>query len=452
MIPVVTVAEMQAIDAEATDPGAVLIDRAGRAVARRAVRLLGGTYGRRVVVVAGGGNNGADGRVAADRLRRLGVRVTEFDATSAPGRLPAADLVIDAAFGTGLSRDYEAPDPGEALVLAVDIPSGIRGDTGTVLGRPMRADATVTFAALKPGLLLGAGPAYAGEIHVADIGLDTGRSTIHLVNDAGVAAALPERATDAHKWRAAVRIIGGSPRMPGAPSMAAAAAQRAGAGMVQIAAPGVDRHIGPREAVAVDVDETRWADELLEDEGRIHAVVVGPGLGTSMVTRHQVRMLVSRSSLPVVVDGDGLTALGHDADTVVSGRSAPTVLTPHDGEFERLAGHRPGDDRIADVRRLASETGAVVLLKGPTTVVASPDGEVRIVTAGDERLATAGTGDVLSGIIAALLASGLGPLDAAACGAHIHGRAGSFGPRTGTIATDVIDAVPAAIAAIRQAR
>ena len=452
MLPVVTVAEMQAIDAEAAEPVDVLVDRAGRAVARAALRLLGGSYGRRVVVLAGTGNNGADGRVAAEQLRRRGVRVAVIEVAEAPLHLPDADLVVDAAFGTGLSRDYVAPEPGSAAVLAVDIPSGIQGDTGRALGRPMRADATVTFAAHKPGLLLGDGPQYVGAVEVVDIGLDPARASIHLVDDPGAARLLPRRAPDAHKWRAAVRIVGGSPAMPGAPAMAAAAAQRAGAGMVQIAAPGVDHAVGPTEAVSVVVNEATWADDLLDDQGRIHAAVVGPGLGTSMVTRHQIRQYVSRSAVPIVVDGDGLTALGRDAAAVLADRTVPTVLTPHDGEFARLAGQPPGDERIDAVRRLSAQTGAVVLAKGPTTVVAAPNGSVRLITSGDDRLATAGTGDVLSGIIAALLASGMDAADAAALGAHVHGRAGSLGPRPGTIATDVVAAIPEAMASIGRYR
>ncbi|MDE0805796.1 MAG: NAD(P)H-hydrate dehydratase, partial [Acidimicrobiales bacterium] len=278
--------------------------------------------------------------------------------------------------------------------------------------------------------------------------LDTGRSTAFLVDDRSAHAALPVRARDAHKWNAAVRIIGGSPGMPGAPSMAAAAAQRAGAGMVQIVAPGVHGPIGPVEAVSLPVDEASWAERMLDDEDRVGATVVGPGLGTSMVAKHQVRMLVSRSSRPVVVDGDGLTALGQDARTVIAGRDQPTVLTPHDGEFRRLAGQAPGADRLDDVRSLASETGAVVLAKGPTTIVADPAGTVRLVAAGDERLATAGTGDVLSGVIAALLANGLSAIDAAAVGAHLHGVAGMHCAERGTVASDVIDALPTAFDSI----
>ena len=446
MLPVVRIAEMQAVDADAPEPVDVLVDRAGSAVARAALDLLGGAYGRTAIVLAGPGNNGADGQVAAERLRRRGVRVTVVDLADAPDVLPDVDLVIDAALGTGASRPHQAPDPGTALVLAVDIPSGIDGDTGEAHGSPMRADLTVTFAALKPGLLLGDGPAHAGAVRIAEIGLDVSRARIHLVDDASAAALLPRRGTAAHKWHQAVLVVAGSPGMTGAASMAAEAAQRAGAGMVRLATPGGGhgRDV-PREVVTLEVDEAGWADALVDDPGKVHAVAVGPGLGTAMATRHQIRTLVAGVDLPVVVDGDGLTALGTDAASVIAGRGAPTVLTPHDGEFARLAGHAPGADRIAEVAALAERTGAVVLLKGATTVVAAPDGRVRLVRAGDARLATAGTGDVLTGIVAALLAGGVEALDAAAVGAHLHGLAGRQAPRHGAVASDVVDGIPAAL-------
>lgn len=456
MTPVVTVEEMAAIDAQAPEPVEVLIGRAGRAVAREALDMMGGGYGRRVVVVAGPGNNGADGRHAAAVLERRGARTVVLDATAGPGTMPTADLVIDAAFGTGLSRPYDAPDPGATPVLAVDIPSGIRGDTGAAIGRPVRATRTVTFAALKPGLLLGDGPSHCGEVVVADIGLDVSRATVHVVDDASAAARLPDRFRTAHKWEAAVLVVAGSPGMTGAASMAAAAAYRAGAGMVQLVAPGVTGAVGPVEAVSLALDEARWAAELLDDDavdlGRVGAAVVGPGLGRSLATLHQIRTFVAGAPLPLVVDGDALTALGRDAAQVLRDRAYATVLTPHDGEFARLTGGPPGDDRLAAVRALAETTGAVVLLKGATTVVAAPDGAVRLVTAGDARLATAGTGDVLSGIVGALAARGLDGLDAAAVGAHLHGTAGRHTPAPGAIATDVIDAIPAAAGAILRSR
>lgn len=209
MIPVVTPAEMGAIDAGAPEPVEVLIDRAGAAVARRARAMLGGTYGRRIVVVAGPGNNGNDGRVAGQRLAAAGAHVTVV-APDAVGPLPPAHLVIDAAYGTGLTRPYDPPAlQGSPLVLAVDIPSGVHGLTGALLGTPWPADETLTFAALKPGLVLSPGRWLTGRVTVADIGLDVSRSTIAVVTPDDLLASIPARPVDTHKWRAACWVIGG---------------------------------------------------------------------------------------------------------------------------------------------------------------------------------------------------------------------------------------------------
>jgi NAD(P)H-hydrate epimerase len=231
--------------------------------------MLGGSYGRRVVVLAGKGNNGNDGRDAARRLRGRGVRTTIVDVAEAPAELPRADLVIDAAFGTGFRGSYDAPDPGGADVLAVDIPSGVDGLTGEATERVMQADRTVTFAALKPGLVLGSGPLLAGAVEVADIGLDTSSARAHLVTDADVASWLPHRSRAAHKWQSAVCVIGGSPGLEGAASLTTRAALRTGAGYVRWSAPGgVPHQAKPLEAVGVDLPATGWADEVLADLDR----------------------------------------------------------------------------------------------------------------------------------------------------------------------------------------
>jgi NAD(P)H-hydrate epimerase len=454
MQPVVTPEEMAAVDAAAPEPVEVLIGRAGAATARAAIGMLGGTYGRHAVVVAGKGNNGNDGRSAAERLRRHGLRVTVVDAAAAPPVLPEADLVIDAAYGTGFRGSYAAPDAGDAPVLAVDIPSGVNGLTGQVAGAPLAADRTITFGALKPGLLFHPGRALAGEVEVAGIGLDVSGARVGLVEAVDVAGWLPPRAPTAHKWNAAVLLVAGSPGMTGAAHLAAGAAQRAGAGLVRVASPGVGHDPGlPTEAVGLPLDDVaEWDAGLGESLDRVQALVIGPGLGRAAGTAAAVHRLVAAAhDHAVLVDGDGLTALGDHAAEVLRGRSAPAVLTPHDGEFKRLAGHAPGDDRIDAARSLAAATGAVVLLKGPTTVVAHPDGRARLVTTGDQRLATAGTGDVLSGTIGALLARGLDPFDAAAGGAWLHGAAAHLGPAEGLIATDLVDLLPEAIAEARSA-
>lgn len=432
---------MKALDAAAPEPVEVLVARAGGAVARAAVELLGGTYGRRVLVVAGKGNNGADGREAARRLRRLGVAVTAVPPED-PHRHGPCDLVIDAAYGTGFRGSWRPPDFGSTPVLAVDIPSGVDGLTGEVGGAALPARCTVTLAALKPGLVLGAGRQLAGALTLADIGLDAASGArASLVEDSDVAAWLPERPLEAHKWQTAVWVVAGSPGMTGAAHLAARSAQRAGAGYVRLSIPGATVGEGaPVEAVVTALPAEGWADTVLADLHRFRALVVGPGLGRDATTAGEVRRLVERAGVPTVVDGDGLSALG--AHPVGLGPS--TVLTPHDGEYARLTGHLPEPDRLDAARRLAAASGAMVLLKGSTTVTARPGGEVLVTTTGSPRLATAGTGDVLSGILGALLSGGLDPARAAAAGAHLHGRAAGLGWPRGLVAGDLVDLIPLA--------
>jgi ADP-dependent NAD(P)H-hydrate dehydratase / NAD(P)H-hydrate epimerase len=461
VIPVVTVAEMRAIDEEAhaTVAHDVLVDRAGTAVSAAALRLLGGAYGRRVVVVAGKGSNGADGRVAASRLRRRGARVEVVEASDAPDRIGGpgggVDLVIDAAYGTGFRGDYRAPSvPAGVPVLAVDIPSGVDGDTGEACGEPLRADVTITFAALKPGLLQGDGPLLAGRVEVVDIGLDTGRARLWVVEDADVARLLPVRPRGAYKWQSAVAVVAGSPGMTGAAELCAHAAYRAGAGMVRLGVPGADPALlTAGEAVSIELAADGWAPAAREMVTRCHSLVVGPGLGRAKDTAVQVRSLVAGAEVPVVVDADGLVALGTGdeiAPVVAGGDDVRVVLTPHDGEFASLAGAPPGVDRIAAARSLAATTGAVVLLKGPTTVVAEPGGTALLATAGSPRLATAGTGDVLSGAIGAFVARGLPILQAAGLAAHVHGRAAALGPPEGLVAGDLADLLGRWLSEIRR--
>jgi hydroxyethylthiazole kinase-like uncharacterized protein yjeF len=456
MRPVLTVSEMHAVDAEAarTTPLDVLVGRAGQAVAGAALRLMGGAYGRRVVVVAGPGNNGADGRVAAAILGGRGARVVVIDAGSDAAEssraFGSADLVVDAAFGTGFRGEYRFPPvPAGTPVLAVDIPSGVHGDTGEASGAPAAAIATVTFVALKPGLLQGDGADLAGSVSVADIGLPTGSPAVAAVEDADVAALVPARGRQGNKWSAAVLVVAGSPGMTGAAAMCARAAYRAGAGMVRLGVPGAALSESPAtEAVSVSLPGDGWSTPALEVASRCSAVVVGPGLGRDEATAADVARLVAESPVPVVVDADGLFALGSVAGGPPLARRSPVVLTPHDGEYHRLMDGAPGDDRVEAARRLSRSSGAVALVKGPTTAVAHPDGRVRLALAGTTALATAGTGDVLSGVIAALLSRGVEPLEAAAVAAHVHGRAGALGPGDGLVAGDLPDLVARVLAAL----
>lgn len=449
MIPVVTPLEARAADEAAEEPLETLIERAGTAVAVAAVRLLGGTYGRRITVIAGPGNNGADGRVAGRMLERRGARVTVVDARSCPGELGPADLVIDAAFGTGFRGDWSAPVIGSAAVLAVDIPSGVDALTGRTTGRCLPADVTVTFSAAKPGHLIGEGRRLTGRLEVADIGLDIPVARAGIVERSDVRRWWRGRAPDDHKWRHAVRVVAGSTGMTGAAALVASAAQRVGAGIVHLSTPGVDGSVGPVEVVQRLVDPVRWAEEILDDLERFGSMAIGPGLGRADHLPESVAALVARAPVPVVVDGDGLHALARapgGAAAVIGRRSAPTILTPHDGEFADLTGAPVPPDRFAAVRELATTTGAIVLLKGPATLIAEPGGDVVVVDAGTEVLATAGSGDVLTGIIAGLLAGLLteeaSAADAAAAGAWIHARTTTLVARYGTVAGDLVAALP----------
>jgi len=438
------------VDAAAADSVEVLIGRAGRAVAMTALDLLGGAYGRRVVVVAGKGNNGADGRAAAAVLATRGVRVTVLEAASIPGgsALPPADLVVDAAYGTGFRGTYQPPDPGDTPVLAVDIPSGLEGDTGVAAGAVLPAVATVTFQAYKPGLVLAAGPEHCGQVVVADIGLGPAVDQIAsawLVTD-GDLGWLPPRPRETHKWRSAVMVVGGSPGMMGAPALVSRSAMRAGAGYVRLGVPGAALESLPQgEAVGVALPAAAWQDAAAEAATRCRALAIGPGLGRTVGVGRSVVALLARVEVPVVVDADGIIALGSvdGVKAAVAGRSSSTVLTPHEGEYAHLTGGPPDPDRLAAVRSVAVSSGAVVLLKGSTTVVAAPDGRAWFVTSGSPRLATAGTGDALSGIIGAFLAAGVPGPEAAALAAHVHGRAAAQGRSVGLVASDLPDLVSA---------
>ncbi len=507
MTPILTPEQMRAVDAGSPVPVDELIERAGTAVARAAIGMMGGTYGRHVTVLAGPGNNGADGRVAARVLANKGVRVSLVEIgrhLPAPAELPACDLVVDAAFGTGMNRPFVAPHVEARYVLAVDIPSGLDALTGVVRSdsRVLRADRTVTFAAPKVGMYLGRGPELCGEIDVVDIGLPVGNPDLFLFDESDAIRLLPKRPADAHKWRSGLLVVAGSAGMTGAAALAARSAQRGGAGVVRLGVPG--EVLSGTEAVGVSIPAEHWGGAAIAATEKCRAVVVGPGLGRTRSTVVGVRQLLAKVDLPLVVDGDGLFALTDDrpndmrADalgkigtapveanvplspgsraivdaqarrlgtrpatlkqTVAAVRSidasfetaarlledrrpSTTVLTPHDGEFERLTRKLPGHDRVDAVRRFAGAIDAVVLLKGPTTVISAPTGMTYLVNSGDQRLATAGTGDVLSGLIGSFLAQGLPSLEASALGAFIHGRAAQDGRRFGFVAGDLPDLI-----------
>ena len=447
VILVLTPQQMRAADAAAlamVSDDYVFIRRAGHAVAHAAKKMLGGAYGRRIVIIAGPGNNGNDGRVAGEWLAEWGahVEVLPVEECASTFLNPSnADLVIDAAFGIGFRGQWSPPIVFNVPVLAVDIPSGLDGLTGVVSGGVIPADRTVTFAAVKTGMLFGDGPSVCGEIDVVDVGIDPlDNVETYIVQAHDVASWIPPRGRSAHKWNHSVRVIAGSSGMSGAASLVSASAMRAGAGIVHLSWRGRDAVVPPTEVVGRPLPDTGWAAFIAEDINRFDALVVGPGLGRGDDIGSEVRDILSACPIPVVVDGDGLVCAvdptgGYQA---LRGRPGRTVLTPHDGEFAALGGDVSHAERIEATRVLAEKTDSVVLRKGPTTVISDVDGAVYLVVSGDERLATAGSGDVLSGIIGALLARGLAPHEAAAAGAFIHGVAGSSCAIEGTIARDIV--------------
>jgi ADP-dependent NAD(P)H-hydrate dehydratase / NAD(P)H-hydrate epimerase len=506
MIPILTPEESAALDRESEARGVttdLLMENAGQAVARAVTLLAGGTYGRRAVVVCGKGNNGGDGLVAARHLARQGMGAAVLlladpselrgptaanlgRHAAAGGRwrrstpealareLGRADIVIDAIFGTGFrggpegehAAAIEAVNGAGRLVLAVDIPSGVDGSSGAVRGAAIDATATVTFGALKPGLVFHPGATLAGIVSLVDIGFpaDLVRSDLGLVERDDVAALLPEREADTHKRSTGVLlIVAGSRAMTGAAVLVARAATRAGAGLVTLAVPE-----GILPVVEAAVAETTFlplpetpngtvaagALPLLRErlEGA-NALAVGPGMTTEPETAELNRSLVAESPVPVVLDADGLNAFAGRTATL-AGRRAEAVLTPHAGEFARLTGIPAKDlpeDRVGHARKAAAELGCTVLLKGSRTVVAEPSGRVRVNPTGGSYLATAGTGDVLTGTIAAFLAQGEGPADAAVAGAYVHGLAGRLaaeGASGRIVASDVVSNLPAAIAEV----
>ncbi len=441
-------------------PGPVLMANAGRAVARAAQARF---QPCRTLVLCGPGNNGGDGYVAARLLAQQGWPVAVAALTPpragtdaawaaaqwhrptapfAPAEASRAALVIDAVFGAGLARDVDGL-PAETLraarrVVAIDVPSGLDGATGAVRGFAPQAALTVTFFRLKPGHLLQPGRERCGEIVLADIGLP--RAALEQAGPATFANLpelwpLPSLAPESHKYsRGHVTVLGGA-AMTGAARLAADGARRAGAGMVTIAARG-GGDVYRTGAPGLIVNEAPL-DELLRDTRR-HVWVCGPGLGADAARVALPALIAARRA--VVADADAFSAFAGNPDAF---RGA-TVLTPHAGEFARVFG-APGD-RLAAARAAAARTGAVVLLKGSDTIIAAPDGRAAINASAPPWLATAGAGDVLSGIIAGLLAQGMPAWEAAAASAWLHGRAAALaGP--GMVAEDLLPALIRALAA-----
>ncbi len=502
----VTSQQMRDIDHTAIEEygiaGTVLMENAGRAVADAAEEMVEG-FGH-VLVVCGRGNNGGDGFVAARHLHNRGISAEVFllaeagelsgdaatncriaqkmglpivenpDTEALEAAVDSADIVIDAILGIGISGEVhgaaqsgiETINQSLALVLAVDIPSGVSSDTGAVLGEAVEADRTLTFGLPKIGHYCYPGRDLCGEIEVVDISLPrelltTDALTTNLTEAVDAWLMLPHRWADMHKGDAGrLLIVAGSAGMTGAAALAGLAAVRSGAGLVTLAIPESLNDILEvkcTEVMTLPVPETgqrslapEAAAQILAFAENCDAVALGPGLSQVAATQELARELIGRISQPLVVDADGLNACA-DAIEVLKDRSAPTVITPHPGELSRLVDLSVTDiqaDRVGAARQAAGDLGCVVVLKGAATVTAAPDGEVWVNPTGNPGMASGGVGDVLTGVIAALLAGGADDLEAAVSGVFHHGRAGDLAAERcgerGLVASDLLEQVPAA--------
>ena len=473
-----------------------LMERAGAGVARVLEREAPDGP---VTVLCGKGNNGGDGLVVARLLREHGRPVAvvcvappqelrgdarvnlerlpgappvQFDGSFPEDAYGAPAAILDALLGTGFAGEprgavadaIEMANAAGAPVVSVDVPSGVDASTGVVRGSAVRAKATVTFHAGKPGLWIRPGKAHAGEVHTLDIGIPRGapgEASVGLITPR-VLAALPRRQPDSTKFASGhVLVAGGSRGLTGAPRMAAEAGMRAGAGYVTACVPASLQLVlaagGPPELMTrglADADGAIAAEAVttvIEASARGGALALGPGLGRSECAFAFARELAARAEVAMVLDADGLNAHAGELERL-SRRDAPTVLTPHAGELARLLeldSEEIERERLRHVRDAAARAGAVVVLKGDDTLVARPDGAVAVNRGASPALATAGTGDVLTGVIAALLAQGLEPFAAAGAGVLVHAEAGRLAARRlgaseGVVASDVITALPAA--------
>jgi hydroxyethylthiazole kinase-like uncharacterized protein yjeF len=493
-----TADEMSRADAAAQDlgiPGGVLMERAGALMASFALQRF---TPRRALVVSGGRNNGGDGFVIARELHRSGVDVavlatkSEYEGDPATNlealrnldvrlispedldaELGSADLVVDALLGTGFSGEVREKEAGiiekinsvRAPVLAVDVPSGVDGATGEVQGVAVFADLTVCAHAKKVGCVISPGREHSGEVTVVDIGIppeaDVDPSMVW-TDAASLRGTIPRTAEPAHKYSAgALLVVAGSRGTTGAPVMVVRGAQRAGCGIVFLAtsegaAPAVDIALTEALVYGVAEDEEGYMgsgalEEILEHAGRASALVMGPGTGTGDEGRRLVEGILREVELPVLLDADAITNLA--GTDVLSRRDAPSVITPHAGELGRLLGSGAKDvsaRRLDSARNAADQQRCCVLLKGSDTLVVEGE-RVAVNSTGNVALAAAGTGDVLSGVIGALLARGMDAYEAARAGAWVHGRAVELWleetgwPAESFVATDLLGYLPPAV-------
>lgn len=512
----VTAAEIKSIEEKAIEeygiPSIVLMENAGHEAAIQIERIMGDFHNKKVCIFAGKGNNGGDGYVIARHLYNQGVKVKVFligNKTDVTGdalinlqiitamgidvievvnegdwdkvkiAMTFTDCLVDALVGTGftgkligqMAQVVESMNKTNKVVIAIDMPSGVEADTGQISGAAVKADHTITFSLVKQGLLLYPGASYAGDVTVADIGIP--RMLLideeirqNIITSAAVGKMFPKRSPNVHKGNCGkVFILAGSKGMTGAAALSADAAMRAGAGLVLLGIAEslhdimetkltevMTRPLAETAAGIIGEGAVSHIEEIAQDND---AIAIGPGLGRHEDTMKAVRQVIKKVEKPLVIDADALYALIGHTDILTEAKAVP-ILTPHSGEMARLVGltaDEVNQDRIYITRQAAIEWGSIIILKGARTVVAFPDGEVYININGNAGMATGGAGDVLTGVIAALIAQGLSSHEAALAGVYIHGLAGDIVARNGMIgiiASDLIQALPAAIFGIQE--
>lgn len=511
-------AEMQEVDRRATDeygiPSLLLMENAGIRTAEMAGEILTTFADKKVIILAGRGNNGGDGLVAARHLHVSGAKPITFimgeveqlstdslinynilhkmtdliypllnqtDREKLILELLDADLIIDAIYGIGFKGSlgaFEAEivkliNRSRLPVLAVDIPSGVEADTGKVSGEAVKAAATITFALPKIGLVLEPGKNYAGQLKIADISIPSAllqekRLKTNLITDAMAAKMLGPRHPDSHKGTFGhALLIGGSTGLTGAILLAALAAIRCGAGLVTAALPESLVPIfdsASLEVMSIPLAQTGQGAIAIEALPAIENILgtcsvcaIGPGMSRYYEANAIVRFVLERAGIPVVIDADGLNALQGDVG-ILKERQIPVVLTPHPGEMARLTGKTIEEiqaNRIEYAAQYAQEWGSTIVLKGNKTIVAAPTGEIYINITGNPGMATAGSGDVLCGIITGLISQGLKPARAAAVGVYLHGMSGDYAAgikgQRGLIASDIIEGLPSVLAQFEKA-
>ncbi len=407
MIPILRGEDLQEFDNNLKSTGQIqnFIRAAGYAAYVRTLQILKNPYGKRVVVVAGPGHNGDDGRVLASYLKRNYIKVAVIPTDSLCEKITGVDLIVDAAFGTGLKRPYKFFSHEQIPILSIDVPTGLNCDDGTVFDGALKADYTVSFVALKPGFYFNQGPEYAGSVFFENLSADLHDVNTFLYESSDIRSLTFKFNKTDHKWKHAGYVIAGSENMMGAAKLTCDTAIKTGASIVKVLSLNTAKLSDVTEVIHQPFDGN-WDQKILNEIDRFKVLSIGPGLVLGSQDINRLENVLTKVELPIVLDASALNAIGglHDPKSFLKGVKAVKILTPHAKEFATLLGLKSYNLTYLDVKKFASDTNSIVLLKGSTTTVSSPTGKTFFINSGSPILATAGTGDVLTGLITGLVA------------------------------------------------